>query len=519
MQTWIQVRENQHRLSAENRQQNGHQPEVRPQAKPKRAQETPGQPTVADLLVPQVLRELELFHTPDGEPYATLRRGGHRETHHVASQAFKDWLGDRLHVLMGRTLSGGTATAAVNTLRALAIRSTEPTRPVYLRYAEHDGKLYVDLANESWQAVEISPEGWKVVNESPVRFVRRGGMRAMPRPQPGGSIDELRPFLNVRSERDFQLFVGAVLAAMNPQGPFPVLMLVGQHGSAKSTTERVFRDLVDPADPPTRAPVTDERDLMASAQANWVVAFDNVSRFDDAVSDAICRLATGAGWSRRKLYTDADEFRVTAKRPVVVNGINPASNRPDLLDRAIMIELPEIPPERRRAERQFWRQWELAWPRVLGGLFTALSAGLKNRETVQATELPRMADTANWVTACESGLGWAPGAFVAALESQAEEVNAHALAESPIGYPILDLAEAAGTWHGTATELLDELIRGAAGNPRSEMLEALPPAKLGGLLKSIEPNLRAAGVEIVHERTARRRLIHVRLTSAPISMA
>ena len=48
--------------------------------------------------------------------------------------------------------------------------------PVYVRVAECAGRVYLDLANERWEGVEITATGWRVVADPPVRFKRMKGM-------------------------------------------------------------------------------------------------------------------------------------------------------------------------------------------------------------------------------------------------------------------------------------------------------------------------------------------------------
>jgi hypothetical protein len=38
-----------------------------------------------------------------------------------------------------------------------------PEQVVHTRVAEHVGRLYLDLADERWRAVEIGPDGWQVI--------------------------------------------------------------------------------------------------------------------------------------------------------------------------------------------------------------------------------------------------------------------------------------------------------------------------------------------------------------------
>ena len=60
---------------------------------------------------------------------------------------------------------------------------------------------------------------------------------------------------------------------------------------------------------------------MIAATNGWVVALDNLSHLSTWLSDALCRLATGGGFSTRELYTHDEEKLFDAQRPVILNGI------------------------------------------------------------------------------------------------------------------------------------------------------------------------------------------------------
>src|SRR5262249_33864902 len=144
---------------------------------------------------------------------------------------------------------------ALNVLEGHAAFS-RPRRDVRLRVAGHEGRIYLDLADGAWSAVEIGPGGWRVRMDLadtpederlPVRFRPPKGALPIPEPQPGGTLDELRTFLNVASEADWLLIQGWLFGAIRPTGPYPVLALAGEQGSAKTTAGRVLRRLIDPA--------------------------------------------------------------------------------------------------------------------------------------------------------------------------------------------------------------------------------------------------------------------------------
>ena len=251
-------------------------------------------PTQKDLLL-ELAATTSLFRTPDGAAFADIDVNGHRETWPVRSERFKGWLNRRYYEVREGAPSREARESALDTLQAKA-RFDSPEQPVALRVAEHKGKLYLDLCDEAWRAVEIGPASWRVVDRPPVRFRRTPGMKALPLPVAGGSIDELRPFLNVSSDGDFVLAVAWMLAALRPNGPFPVLVLLGEQGSAKSTFAKILRSLVDPSGVPLRSLPRSDRDLFIGADNAHVQVFDNISGLQSWVSDSLCRLSTGGQW-------------------------------------------------------------------------------------------------------------------------------------------------------------------------------------------------------------------------------
>src|SRR5262249_18831070 len=150
----------------------------------------------------------------------------------------------------------------------------------------------------------------------------------------------------------------------------------GEQGSAKSTTTRVAAALIDPCSL-LRSMSRDEHSLAIAANKSWVVTIDNLSGLPPWMSDALCRLATGGGFAQRTKYSDDDETIFRATRPIVLNGIDDIAERPDLLDRAIVLNLPRITTDQRRTEQEFWGLFAAAAPKILGALLDAVSGGLK----------------------------------------------------------------------------------------------------------------------------------------------
>ena len=375
------------------------------------------EPKQADILI-GLTTDIDLFHDATGTGYADLEIGGHRETWSLRSKGFKRWIARRYFEETGSAPNSEALYSALNVIEARA-HFDAPQRDVFIRVAGQGGKHYLDLADDTWHAVEIDQAGWRLVERPPVRFRRSSGMQPLPAPEPGGTIELLQPFLNV-SRDDFVLVVAWALAVLRDRGPYPVIALSGEQGSAKSTFSAILRALLDPNSAPLRALPREDRDLFIAASNGHVLAFDNISRLPAWISDTLCRLATGGGFAVRQLYTDQDEVLFEATRPVILNGIEEVVTRADLADRAIFLTLEPIPEESRRPEAELWTEFDKVRPQILGVLLDAISSGLRKLPETRLEGLPRLADFALWATACEGAL-WPTGTFMAAYSGNRDE--------------------------------------------------------------------------------------------------
>lgn len=467
-------------------------------------------PTQADILI-DLAQSVALFHTPDGSGYADLDINGHRETWPIRAKGFRRWLARRFFEETGGAPSSEALQSALNVIEAKA-HFDAPERQVHIRIGGLDGRLYLDLGDEAWRAIAIDATGWRVVDNPPVRFRRASGMKAMPIPVGGGSIETLRSFLNVQSDADFVLVVAWVLACLRNRGPYPVIVLSGEQGSAKSTFSAILRALLDPNTAPLRALPREDRDLFIAASNGHVLAFDNVSGLPAWISDTLCRLATGGGFAVRQLYSDQDEVLFDAARPVILNGIEDIVTRPDLADRAVFLTLEPIPEERRRPEQELWAAFEAERPRLLGVLLDAVAKGLAELPRTKLDKLPRMADFALWATACETAL-WPTGTFWSAYCGNRDEAVDSVIDADPIATAVRALIQARTEWTGTASELLGALAEMAGERVAKSKTWPDSPRALAGRLRRAATFLRKVGIDIGFEREGRARTRMIRITT------
>src|SRR5262249_46225711 len=163
------------------------------------------------------------------------------------------------------------------------------------------------LCRPDRSVVEISAAGWRIISDPPVYFRRPAGLKALPMPTRGGNLERLRTLLNLKDDQSWRLVVGWSLAAMWPRPPFPVLVLTGEHGSAKSTTAKILRQVIDPTDALLRSMPRKYDDLAVAAHNSWILAFDNMSMIQPGMSDMFCQVSTGGTFTTRRFYVNLEE--------------------------------------------------------------------------------------------------------------------------------------------------------------------------------------------------------------------
>lgn len=481
-------------------------------------------PSMVDILL-KMSNDATYFRTPDGETFASIRVNSHAEICAVRSSNFRAWLTNRYYTETGRSPSNYAMTEVLDTLDAKAYHAGE-THSVHLRIApggrSDPHAFYADLCDPEWRAIRITPDGWEVLPNPPVKFRRTKGMSALPTPVRGGSVEDLRRYVNVGSEDDWRLLVAVLCWYILPAGPFPILIFQGEQGTAKSTTTKICRQTIDPNVCPNRTKTKDRRDLAVMAENNWVVPIDNLSGLSGDISDALCCLATGGGFSVRQLYRDKEEVVFNAVRPIILNGIGDVADRPDLTDRAVILTLPVLSrrdpttgKRRRKNEKILMAQFEAAHPRILGALLDAVAGALRELSEVNLDDCPddadfRMADFATFGEALGRHLGWGEWYFTGIYAANRRDTVAVAVSSSPLAHAVDQLlGRSGGSWSGTATALLQDLngvtelsITKSPGWPRD-------PSKLSEGLARITPALRDIGIDIKSRRTARERILEL----------
>jgi Bifunctional DNA primase/polymerase, N-terminal len=457
-------------------------------------------------LVRMAEQHVEVFRDTGGARFAKVAIDNHAETMMLSEKgSFRLWLHGLYNRETGLIPNSNALTEAITTFAARA-QFIHKKEAVYLRvaYIEETNTIYLDMANEAYQVIKIDERGWDILDKSPVCFRRSNSMKPLPTPVRGGSVDDLREFVNVRDE-DWILIKAWVLSVIMPYGlefgEYPVLNLNGGQGTAKTSAATRLRSVFDPSFAPLRKKPKDDQTFAIMAHNNFVVALDNLSHISTELSDSMCTLSTGQGDAYRTLYTDADETVFQAKRPQVFTGIEQLATRGDLLDRCILVTLRDINEAQRIDSTELNKLYNAAHPRILGAFLDCASHALKHRASVKLNKKPRLADFAMFIVAAEPLIGES-GKFIEALRANKEEGVAVELEASPVASTLIQFMQDQDMYTSSATDLLEALATTVNHNPLVVDSKAWPKdaRALSAQLKRLARSLRSRQIYIQFSR-------------------
>jgi hypothetical protein len=430
------------------------------------------------------------------------------------------WLRCLMWEMEGIAIGGEALKTAAGTLAAFAAKSGK-VRELHTRSAFHDGAVYYQL--RPGRVVRIARDGWTIENQEavPVVFRRVLNLKPLPDPEMGGDLGTLESFINLKNERDKRMLKTYIATLPLPHIPRPILQTTGVMGSGKTTAGRMIKRLLDPTAPETVR--MDPRDFLQKASHSYIVMLDNINTIPEWGVDTLCRLVTGEADSKRSLYTDDEDFVYEMRRAILLNGINAPTERGDAQDRTLPVELDRIPDGERRSEEDLWTEFETEHGRLLGAIFDALSEALAEREHLQLTRRPRLADWGEYAAAVYRAMCWQEDGLRAEalfFEDWGEVVrvqNQGTLDGSPTAQAILSFMESRNEWVGLASDLYAKLEATAEElniNTKRDKMWPKSPLWLSRRIREVLPLLRAMSTE-VEIGTSRKAGTQITLTKVP----
>lgn len=450
-----------------------------------------------------------LFHDESKEPHIALPLPDGRKNYSLDLRTCERPL---RHLAFSKNFVPGTE--ALNTaLQQLASIACfrGPQHPLYIRMATCDGDFWLDLGNT--KAVRIMPGNWEIVSDPPILFRSFPDQLPIPDPVKGGDPWQVLKFMNL-PDRDSELLMMCLLGtSLVPGISNPILVLHGVEGSAKSTTMEVMKNLLDPTNVCLHHGVPDQREFFLAASHNRILFYNNETKLPEWLSNALCIAVDGGAMSGRLYFTNTQLYVLKFKPIVGVNGIPLVAELPDLIDRSLIFELNRIKSDRSIEPEEFWRDFEIAQPSILGGLLDVVAQARLIYPSLKPRKLKRMASFRRWGAAVAKALGTDPGEFLSAYDRNRARQKEYAIEANPFALTIMEfIGEGRTEWQGIMSQLLKEL-KSIAVNMGIDLRDAAwpkSPNKASRELTKVKEILRANGIEVMKTRTGGQRQIILR---------
>lgn len=452
------------------------------------------------------IKKLVVSDNDSSQVFALITNSNHNEILDLSNGKAKDWVRYTYYKETGENHSDDAYKNAISLLRSEAIHNGASHETIYNRIAMQNEAIYYDLATPDWQFVKITKEEVQIVSydENMPIFVRKQQQREQVKPlsRDTDALDDLVKLLRIQN-KDKQIFKVHLVALCLEAYPIPLMVILGEHGSIKTTIAKSVKNIIDPSGENISSLPTKTEDLILHFANRYLANFDNVSNINDEVSDILCRAITGEGQSKRKLYSDADEIIFSYRRKGLLNGIFPPLDRTDLRDRMVRYETLPVKDNERISEGEFNRHLAELLPYVVGQIFQSLQKSLQDYDHVK-NEIkyhPRMADFTAYGECISRALSYESLSFVAAYKQKIED-DALDIVES---YPIIQLIEMImrerTKYEKTVTEFHREICNlgeneGIDTDSKKRIRFPSSANKVKGHIERIKPNLRSLGFEV-----------------------
>lgn len=451
------------------------------------------------------IKKCIVLENDSNQVFALIENNNHIETLDLSNPKAKSWLRFSYYSQTGNNYSDEMYVSALLLIKAEAMHGGAPREPVFNRIAMVDDTIYYDLTTCDWKALKITKNSIEVVslNSSCPIFVRTQSQKQQFIPIFGSenSLDKLVSLLRIPLD-ERQLFKIHIISMFLEGFPIPIMSIVGEHGSIKSTISKSVKQIVDPSGAKTISLSGNAENLILSFQNRYCVCFDNVSKIDQMISDILCKAVTGDGNAKRKLYTDSDEIIYDYKRKIILNGISPNLEFPDLVDRNITYVTEKVSEDERLTEEEFNKKFNDLLPLVLGQVFQTLSNAMKIYDSVkiQITQLSRMADFTVWGECISRTLGYAPLSFSNYYKDKIKMLSLETNESHPIVSIIEEMLKDRDRYEDTIQGFYNTLKSHAESkniNIRSRH-ENFPkaPNKIKEHITRLKQNFRTLGLEI-----------------------
>lgn len=419
------------------------------------------------------IKKLVISENDSDGTYAIIESNGHVESLNLESKRARQWLNDQYsRNVESNDIQGDDfyKNVTYNIITKAQMNGTERAK-IHNRIAQLESQILYDLGTPDWKIVKITPDGTETVNyDITMPILRRTQslqIQAIPIYGNDKALVELARLLHI-SEDDILVFIVHLVCMFLDSCSIPMMVFDGSAASLKTTATAAIKRIVDPSgkgtDDNVSAMAEKPEDLITQLNNRYLSSFDNVSFISKDISDKLCRTITGSNNPRRKKYTDDDEVILSFKRKIVLNGIVPTLDYPDLQTRLLSYARKPIDENNRITDQEFNEKFESLLPHLLGKIFTTLQKSLKKYPYLKDKIRPstRMADFEVWGEIISRELGYTENSFLDSYRRKTIDGQISLVASHPVVSLFQSFMENKEFYENTIGHLYQELVSIAA---------------------------------------------------------
>lgn len=342
----------------------------------------------ADFLYKIAERDFHFCHTDNHEYFLLPKINGLPNIAYMVGEAdIRNYLSRKFREETGGNVVGqGAMISVMSTLEGECAGSKYEMGLEY-RSGNNGDTYWMDLGTPDGKVVKYNAEGWEVLERMPndqgFAFRRSNATKRLPVPENISAVDTkdtlnklIRPFVSV-SDKDWPLVVGWMVKHMMSTTDTPIMLLVSEAQSGKSTATRVMKYSVEGVmDRGSEIPEKAD-DIAVTMSSERITMYNNISSINLKLSNLLCQIVESSTYKKRKLRTDNDEVELTLNSSVIMNGITTGALKGDFKTRTVRLEL-DSSIKAGMTHNQIDRALKDAHPQVLGALLSIAVEVVKN---------------------------------------------------------------------------------------------------------------------------------------------
>ena len=394
---------------------------------------------------------------------------------------------------------------AIKNLHAYQLFNCKNTKPIFNRCALVDGNLFYDLQDQDGTIYKITKDEIKEVqNDDNVPIFLKSPSaktKASTQDKPlfdnDKALDEVVNLFRIQ-DKDKVIFISHLISYFLTDIPIPIAVFHGEQGSAKTSVSGGIKRLIDPEGECALSLQEKVDDLAVTLSRHNISNFDNTDNYSKDISQFLCKAVTGTQYAKRQLFSNGEEFSLTLKSKIILNGISPSIDQPDLLERSIFYELLSINKKERMTDKKFLNRLNELRPFVIGCIFKTIQKAMITFDEVEkeleGKLLPRMASFAVWGESISRSLGYEKNTFIENYFEKLDDSNLSLSEEYPIIEPLIDFMEGENEKEILVSVLFNRIV----DQDKIKIDDRLPKdsKQLGKQLKQLSPTFRTLGFEV-----------------------